>query len=118
MVVTGAAGGIGGALVRALVEHGARSVVAADLDASGVERLSEELGAGKVVPRALDVTDEQATRALVEEVEGAVGSIDVWFANAGLATGSGTDAATTCEAMARTSRRGSSRRDWRRRRAS
>jgi NAD(P)-dependent dehydrogenase (short-subunit alcohol dehydrogenase family) len=92
VVVTGAAGGIGGALVRALVEHGARSVVAADLDASGVERLSEELGAGKVVPRALDVTDEQATRALVEDVEGAVGSIDVWFANAGLATGSGPEA--------------------------
>jgi NAD(P)-dependent dehydrogenase (short-subunit alcohol dehydrogenase family) len=92
IVVTGAAGGIGGALVRALVERGARSVVAADLDARGVEQLSEELGAAQVVPRALDVTDEQATRALVEEVEGAFGSIDVWFANAGLATGSGPEA--------------------------
>ena len=48
IVVTGAAGGIGGALVRALLERGARSVVAADLDGDGVERLSEELGAARV----------------------------------------------------------------------
>ena len=34
VVVTGAAGGIGGALVRALVERDARTVVAADLAAS------------------------------------------------------------------------------------
>ena len=91
-VVTGAAGGIGGALVRALVERGARSVVAADLDRGGVERLSEEMGAAHVVPRVLDVTDEEATRALVEEIEGTIGSIDVWFANAGLSTGSGPEA--------------------------
>src|SRR5207244_9309022 len=58
-------------------------------DGDGVERLSEELGAARVVPRVLDVADEEATRALVEEVEGTIGSIDVWFANAGLSTGSG-----------------------------
>jgi NAD(P)-dependent dehydrogenase (short-subunit alcohol dehydrogenase family) len=92
VVVTGAAGGIGGALVRALNERGARSVIAADLDGGGVERLSEELGAAQVMARVLDVTDEQATRALVEEVETSVGEIDVWFANAGLATGSGPEA--------------------------
>jgi NAD(P)-dependent dehydrogenase (short-subunit alcohol dehydrogenase family) len=89
IVVTGAAGGIGGALVRGLLERGAQSVIAADLDGGGVELLSEELDAARVLPRALDVTDEQATRALVEEVEAEVGPIDVWFANAGLATGSG-----------------------------
>jgi len=92
IVVTGAAGGIGGALVRGLLERGAQSVIAADLDGGGVERLSEELGDARVVPRALDVTDEEATQALVEEVEGTVGLIDVWFANAGLATGSGPEA--------------------------
>jgi len=92
VVVTGAAGGIGGALVRALLQRGARSVVAADLDGPGVERLSEELGAARVKPRVLDASDEQATRGLVEEVQDTVGSIDVWFANAGLATGSGPEA--------------------------
>jgi NAD(P)-dependent dehydrogenase (short-subunit alcohol dehydrogenase family) len=88
VVVTGAAGGIGGALVRALVERGARSVVAADLDGPGVERLGDELGA-RVVARVLDVGDEPATGAFVADVESSIGPIDVWFANAGVATGSG-----------------------------
>ena len=92
IAVTGAAGGIGGALVRGLVERGARTVVAADLDGAGVERLSEEVGADAVVPRVLDVSDEAATRALVDDVERTVGPIDVWFANAGLAAGGGPEA--------------------------
>jgi NAD(P)-dependent dehydrogenase (short-subunit alcohol dehydrogenase family) len=92
IVVTGAAGGIGGALVRSLVERGARSVVAADLDGDGVERLSGELGPARVAARVLDVSDENATAALVEEVAGTIGPIDVWFANAGLSTGGGPEA--------------------------
>jgi NAD(P)-dependent dehydrogenase (short-subunit alcohol dehydrogenase family) len=92
IVVTGAAGGIGGALVRALLERGVRTVVAADIDRGGVERLSEELDSARVEPRLLDVSEEHATRALVGEIEESVGPIDVWFANAGLATGSGPEA--------------------------
>lgn len=102
IVVTGAAGGIGGALVRALVERGARSVVATDLDEPSVSRLSRELNTAVAPPRGsdeeivrartLDVTDERATQALVQEVEERIGPIDVWFANAGVATGSGPDA--------------------------
>ena len=91
IVVTGAAGGIGGALVHALLEGGAAAVIAADLDGDGVGRLGEELGA-RVHPRVLDVADEAATHALVEEVESSVGPIDVWFANAGVATGGGPEA--------------------------
>lgn len=86
-MVTGAAGGIGGALVRALADRGARAVVAADLDLAGAQRLSEELGGSRVIARELDVTDEAATRELVAEIEGSVAAIDVFFANAGLATG-------------------------------
>jgi len=86
IVVTGAAGGIGGALVRGLVERGARTVVAADLE------LAEGLGDERVVARVLDVGDEPATHALVAEVEREIGPIDAWFANAGLATGGGPDA--------------------------
>jgi NAD(P)-dependent dehydrogenase (short-subunit alcohol dehydrogenase family) len=91
VVVTGAAGGIGGALVRGLLERGARSVVAVDLDARGVEALGQQLG-DAVLPRTLDVTDEGATRALIDEVEERAGPIDVWFANAGVATGIGPEA--------------------------
>ncbi len=92
IVVTGAAGGIGGALVRALLARGVRTIVAADLDDAGVERLSGELGSDLLLPRTLDVSDEAATRALVAEVERTVGPVDMWFANAGLATGGGPDA--------------------------
>ena len=75
-VVTGAAGGIGTALVAELRERGARDVIAADLDATGTDHV-------------LDVTDERATQQFVQDVEQDVGPIDMWFANAGVATGSG-----------------------------
>ena len=85
-VVTGAAGGIGGALVRALVDAGADLVVATDLRGGEIE------AGDRVLARALDVGDEAATRALVEEIEAGHGPIDLWFANAGLAVGGGADA--------------------------
>jgi NAD(P)-dependent dehydrogenase (short-subunit alcohol dehydrogenase family) len=81
-VVTGAGGGIGGALVRALVSAGAAGVVATDLQApSGFT--------GPVTARPLDVADDEATRQLVEAVEGDIGPVALWFANAGIATGGG-----------------------------
>ncbi len=89
IVVTGAAGGIGGELVRALAARGAHRVIAIDLDGDGVSSLAGELGSERVVARTLDVSDEQATRALIEELETSVGPIDVWFANAGIALGTG-----------------------------
>jgi NAD(P)-dependent dehydrogenase (short-subunit alcohol dehydrogenase family) len=94
-VVTGAAGGIGGALVRRLVAEGATAVVATDLDVAGVEALAGDVngdtatpvGGGRVFPRRLDVADEQATKALVEEIDDTLGPVDIWFANAGKAGG-------------------------------
>lgn len=65
-VVTGAAGGLGRAIARALEERGARVVTT---DAPGV--------AG--VDRSLDVTDPAAARALAKEVEPSV-----WVNNAGV----------------------------------
>ena len=88
-VVTGAAGGIGSALVRGLAGAGARTIVATDVQAPPV---GDFPGGGAVVARSLDVADEAATRALVEEVETAFGPVDLWFANAGLAGGGGPEA--------------------------
>jgi NAD(P)-dependent dehydrogenase (short-subunit alcohol dehydrogenase family) len=85
-VVTGAAGGIGGALVRGLVAAGAATVVAVDL------RTDDIVAGGPVVARGLDVGDAAATAALVEEITAAHGPIDLWFANAGVAGGGGYDA--------------------------
>jgi len=97
VVVTGAAGGIGSALVRRLIAIGATAVVATDVAFSGVQALAADLngdagtarGGGRVFPRALDVTDGAATSALVEEIEDTLGPIDLWFANAGLSGGGG-----------------------------
>jgi NAD(P)-dependent dehydrogenase (short-subunit alcohol dehydrogenase family) len=85
--VTGAAGGIGASLVHALLERGARAVVAADIQECSFESAGEG-----VVTRTLDVSDERATAALVKEVEQSIGPIELWFANAGVATTGGPDA--------------------------
>jgi NAD(P)-dependent dehydrogenase (short-subunit alcohol dehydrogenase family) len=93
-VVTGAAGGIGGALTGALLAAGASAVVATDLRTDGVEALAARLtGTGTVIPRALDVADAAATAALVDEIEAAHGPITFWFANAGVSGGGGPEAA-------------------------
>jgi NAD(P)-dependent dehydrogenase (short-subunit alcohol dehydrogenase family) len=80
-VVTGAAGGIGGALVRALVKAGAKTVVAADL-------VTPEPAGDNVIARRLDVTDATATAKLIEET----GPVDLYFANAGIAGAGGPEA--------------------------
>ncbi|MBA3606785.1 MAG: SDR family oxidoreductase [Acidimicrobiia bacterium] len=85
-VVTGAAGGIGSALVRALVAAGADLVVATDVSTDGIE------AGDRVVARPLDVGDEAATVALVEVIAAEHGPIDLWFANAGVTGGGGADA--------------------------
>lgn len=95
-VVTGAAGGIGAALVRALGAAGASVVVAADLDGDHVSRVAEVLDAEsdrtRILGRALDVAERDATEALVEQIETDHGPIDLWCANAGIGTASGVDA--------------------------
>jgi NAD(P)-dependent dehydrogenase (short-subunit alcohol dehydrogenase family) len=89
VVVTGAAGGIGGAIVRELVRVGAATVVATDID---LDRLDVFAGEPAVLTRRLDVGDDDATRQLVEEIEAEVGPIDIWFANAGVGGGGGPEA--------------------------
>jgi NAD(P)-dependent dehydrogenase (short-subunit alcohol dehydrogenase family) len=91
VVVTGAAGGIGGALVRALVAAEARAVVGVDVVPPPVVEPTAGPGSGgsQVMSRQLDVSDEAATRALITEVEGSIGPVEMWFANAGVGGGGG-----------------------------
>lgn len=74
--VTGASGGIGAAVVRLLREEGAR-VVASDLEAPRLE--GEDVRCHR-----LDVADSAAVDALVEDVEGGWGPIDLGANVAGI----------------------------------
>jgi NAD(P)-dependent dehydrogenase (short-subunit alcohol dehydrogenase family) len=72
-VITGAAGGIGGASAEVFAREGAR-VVGVDVVAHSVGELA----------LTADLTDEAAVSALYERVHGELGRIDVLFNNAGI----------------------------------
>lgn len=74
-LVTGAAGGIGAAVVRQLRLEGV-TVVATDIDEGAVTRLAGELG-GRVHPALLDVRSTEMVDALVARVERDIGPIDL-----------------------------------------
>lgn len=88
-VVTGAAGGIGEAVARRLLERGAASVVLADVDGKRLDAtasaLAEELG-DRVHSRSVDVTSELGVQAMLEA---APSPVDLFVANAGVFRGFG-----------------------------
>jgi len=83
-VVTGGASGIGAACAREFAARGAK-VAIADLNLDDAKDIAAELGGLAV---ACDVGKEAAINALVAEVESALGPIDIFFSNAGIANGS------------------------------
>jgi NAD(P)-dependent dehydrogenase (short-subunit alcohol dehydrogenase family) len=85
VVITGAAGGIGRALARRCADEGAR-VAVTDIQAGPLQAVGAQLG-GRHLAIAADVTDEVALRELLERVESALGPVEVFFANAGVAIG-------------------------------
>ncbi|MFY0405659.1 SDR family oxidoreductase [Solicola sp. PLA-1-18] len=88
VVVTGAAGGIGRAIAERLVAEGAR-VVVNDLDADRLAATAAEIGAHPVPG---DAASEDGVAALVGAAREQLGAVDVWFANAGVATEGGPEA--------------------------
>jgi 3-oxoacyl-[acyl-carrier protein] reductase len=81
-LVTGAAGVMGLATVRALLAEGMR-VALADVDAERLEREAKSL-VGAAFPAAFDVSDAKAAEAGFRKIEGALGPIDVLVNNAGI----------------------------------
>lgn len=86
--VTGAASGIGLALVRALGARG-HSVTLADRDAAGLNQATGALRSEGVDAHAevLDVTDRDAVRAAIERCAARHGRLDFVFNNAGIGIG-------------------------------
>ena len=102
-LVTGGASGLGYAFASILADAGA-SVVIADWDSDALKPAAESLAEAAVAAgrapsppdrsgpplisgRTLDVSDAEATRALIDDIVDSHGRIDIVFANAGIARG-------------------------------
>jgi NAD(P)-dependent dehydrogenase (short-subunit alcohol dehydrogenase family) len=82
-LVTGATGGLGQAIVRRLVEHGAR-VAAADRDLAACDQLAATLGRERVHALAVDLSRRDGAPRLAEAALAHFGQVDVLVCNAGM----------------------------------
>jgi NAD(P)-dependent dehydrogenase (short-subunit alcohol dehydrogenase family) len=88
-VVTGGAAGIGRGIVEALLEDGAR-VVIADVEEPALDVTVKELGeAGTVRGVLTDVSSPESVEALATDVFGSEGACHLLFNNAGVTSGGG-----------------------------
>jgi len=89
-IVTGAAGGIGRAMTRALLAEGIR-VAAVDRDREPLEALAasarEEGKAAELLIIGADLTDDSAADAIAKATGGKFGRIDILVNNAGIGPG-------------------------------
>jgi NAD(P)-dependent dehydrogenase (short-subunit alcohol dehydrogenase family) len=92
-VVTGAAGGLGRAIVHALAGQGLR-IAAVDIDGGRLDALAQSMPPGSIFPLVADVADSSAVRAAVENIASACGPPVVLVNNAGI-----TDQAAFLEAL-------------------
>src|SRR3954451_21207441 len=86
VLVTGASGGIGGAIARALHRHGA-TVALAGTRTAALEALAQELAAesaGRTHILTADLADPDAADKLAREAEAAMGRLDILVNNAGM----------------------------------
>jgi NAD(P)-dependent dehydrogenase (short-subunit alcohol dehydrogenase family) len=86
-IVTGAAGGIGRALVKGLLGAGIR-VAAVDQTADGLAALAREAGgqgrAGALLTIAADLSRDDAAADIVKQTRGRFGTVDILVNNAGV----------------------------------
>jgi 3-oxoacyl-[acyl-carrier protein] reductase len=81
-LVTGASGGLGGAIARALHAQGA-TVALSGTRREALEALAAELK-DRAHPKPCDLSDAASAEALVPAVEAALGSLDILVNNAGV----------------------------------
>ena len=86
-VVTGGAQGFGEGIVRELIKNGA-IVFIADMNVDGAKKLAAELneqeGRMAAFGVAVNVTDEESVKAMIDEIVLTVGGIDLFVSNAGV----------------------------------
>jgi len=85
-LITGAAGDLGGAVAEAMAAQG-DALVLVDADSDALDRRAEALAARaghEVMVRVVDVTDEEAVRHCLAEVDRGFGRLDALFNNAGV----------------------------------
>ncbi|MDA8066555.1 MAG: 3-oxoacyl-[acyl-carrier-protein] reductase [Thermaerobacter sp.] len=85
-MVTGASGGIGGAVAQALAREGARVAVHYRFGAEGAAQTVERIRAagGEAAAFQADVADAPAVERLVEQVTADLGPVDILVNNAGV----------------------------------
>ncbi len=85
VIVTGAASGMGATFAREFARAGA-SVVAADVDSDGLDRLAEEVGdaPGRLHTVRADVSREDDVRAMVQSCIDTFGAVNALVNNAGI----------------------------------
>src|SRR3954451_3232277 len=86
-LITGGASGFGAEVARQLARRG-DDVVLLDVDDDGGKRVADELGGTFI---HCDVSDYDEVIATTAEAEKAYGGIDLFFLNAGIASGCGVD---------------------------
>ncbi len=80
-LVTGASGGIGGDIARALHAQGAK-VAVSGTRREALDAIAGELGGAPVLP--CDLSNKDSVEALVPDAEKALGQLDILVANAGI----------------------------------
>jgi NAD(P)-dependent dehydrogenase (short-subunit alcohol dehydrogenase family) len=89
VVVTGGASGIGEAMIHRFDAEGAGALVVIDIDGRGAARVADTVN-GEAFE--LDVSDDEATRAVLAAVQRRFGRVDILCCNAGIATAGSVDA--------------------------
>ncbi len=84
IVVTGAASGIGVALVKRFYAAGAKHIVSVDINLDGAKATAAEFGGTAM---QADVSKEDDIKAVIDKTEAEIGPIDLFCSNAGIGAG-------------------------------
>ena len=80
-LVTGASGGIGQAIAKALAKQGMRVIVSYNTGCAEAFKLAEDIGAEALMA---DISDEESVNKMAAEIEKKYGGVDVLVNNAGI----------------------------------